>query len=72
MTKLISIFTGESARKQMEGATIEDITRIMSEVSPPEETSPFAQVLGYHLYTVEDELNKHLAVTKGFYKKKKR
>lgn len=52
MTQLIKLITGESTRQRMEGLSANDILQIMSEPTNEEESSPFAKVLGAHIYSV--------------------
>jgi hypothetical protein len=47
---------GESIRRSLEGATSQDIIEIAEGPEPGPTTSPFAKVLGAHLYSESSEV----------------
>lgn len=67
MTQLIKLLSGEDTRIKMEGLSASDILQIMSEPSSEDESSPFAQVLGEHIYSTEGSPHKRVSyiVKKG-------
>lgn len=70
MTTILRLLSGESTRTQMEGVKTSEMLRIMSEPANDDDSSPFAEVLGAHIYATDDVSKKKTSIKMK--KKKKR
>ena len=62
---------GEAIRRSLEGATVQDILEIAQAPEPDPTTSPFAKVLGFHIYAEPTEAGKTKAKWKAGKRKRR-
>ncbi len=71
MNTISRFVCGETIRRSLEGATVQEILEISEAPEPEPTTSPFAKVLGFHIYAEPTEAGAIKAKRKAGKRKKR-